>query len=181
MLRLLPSLLLLAGLAVAQGRGGGDMWSRVSRYDTNGDGKISAEEFTGPERFFERMDSDKDGFVTKEEVAKMRGRRGGPGRGQSRGQGPDTDAILKQIDSDKNGKVSDKEWTAYFKTMDENGDGQLDDGELRAALTGRKYNDTAPKVGAPAPPIKAISRETNKSVELNRFAKPTVIVFGSWT
>ena len=65
--------------------------------------------------------------------------------------------------------------------MDENGDGQLDDGELRAALTGRKYNDTAPKVGAPAPPIKAISRETNKSVELNRFAKPTVIVFGSWT
>ena len=180
MLRLLTSLLLLAGLAVAQGRGGGDMWSRVSRYDTNGDGKISAEEFTGPERFFERMDGDKDGFVTKEEVAKMRGRgRGGPGRGRS--GGPDTDAILKTIDSDKNGKVSKTEWAAYFKTMDENGDGQLDDGELRAALTGRKYNDTAPKVGAPAPPIKAVSRETNKSVELNRFAKPTVIVFGSWT
>lgn len=41
-------------------------------YDKNADGKLAREEL--PERmqsFFDRLDADKDGFLTKEEIAKM--------------------------------------------------------------------------------------------------------------
>ena len=72
-------LLLCAGFAHAQGRGGGDMWARMSRMDEDGDGKVSADEFRGPERLYTRLDADKDGYVTKQETAKMR--RGGRGAG----------------------------------------------------------------------------------------------------
>lgn len=46
--------------------------ARLMEYDKNGDGKLAREEV--PERmqnFFERLDADKDGFLTKEELAKM--------------------------------------------------------------------------------------------------------------
>ena len=88
---------------------------------------------------------------------------------------------MKAVDSDKDGKVSEAEWDAYFKKMDENGDGHLDAGELRAAMMGRSYDDRAPKVGSPAPKVSAVRRADGKTVELTRFAKPTVLVFGSWT
>ena len=66
------------------------------RLDTNGDGKISKEEFTKSleqrgagrglgeklgqlaQRLFERLDSDKDGYLTKEELSKLR--EGGKGK-----------------------------------------------------------------------------------------------------
>jgi hypothetical protein len=46
--------------------------ARLMEYDKNGDGKLAREEL--PERmqsFFERLDADKDGFLTKEEIAKL--------------------------------------------------------------------------------------------------------------
>jgi len=65
--------------------------------------------------------------------------------------------------------------------MDENGDGQLDEGEMRAAMAGGSYNDSAPKVGAPAPKVSVTRQADGAKVELSRFKKPTVLVFGSWT
>ena len=41
------------------------------RMDENKDGKISKEEFRGPEDRFAAADADKDGFLTKEEFEKM--------------------------------------------------------------------------------------------------------------
>lgn len=42
----------------------------LSRSDTNGDGKVSRDEFRGPPAIFERLDANADGAVTREEHGK---------------------------------------------------------------------------------------------------------------
>jgi len=171
LLPLLP-LILFSGLAAAQGF---DPWERIKQYDADGDGKITKQEFQGPERFWDRLDANGDGELTREEVGKMRRR----GRGENqRGGG---NGLMRAADTDRDGKVSKAEWDAYFKKMDENGDGQLDEGEMRAAMAGGSYNDSAPKVGAPAPKVSVTRQADGAKVELSRLKKPTVLVFGSWT
>jgi Ca2+-binding EF-hand superfamily protein len=165
-------LLLFASAVLAQGR---DMWERMARFDKNNDGKITREEFGGADQMFDRLDSDHDGSVTKKEIEARRGRRG-------RRSGDDsTESIRKKSDTDKDGRVSEKEWKAIFKMADENGDGHLDDSELRAALSGRAYIDAAPKLGAAAPTIKVTRAADGKLVTLTIAKKPLVLVFGSWT
>ena len=51
----------------------------------------------------------------------------------------------------------------------------------RAALSGRAYNDTAPKIGTTAPAVKATDAKTRAEVDLGRIRRTTVLVFGSWT
>lgn len=62
--------------ADAQRRGGervrGDrMKAMIEDSDKNGDGRISRAEFTGPERMFDRVDSDGDGILSSEELEAM--------------------------------------------------------------------------------------------------------------
>lgn len=70
-----------------------EMLNRMMQFDRNGDGKLGKEEF--PERMqpmFARADTDKDGFVTRDELQKVMkdepGDRGprGPQRGDGRGR-----------------------------------------------------------------------------------------------
>ena len=52
--------------------------------DTDGDGKLTKEEAADlPQSFFDRLDSDRDGSLSTEEVNALRSRGGGggPGRG----------------------------------------------------------------------------------------------------
>ncbi len=73
------------------GRGGMNpqqMVQRMFQNDKNSDGKLSRNEVNGRLlSFFDRMDADQDGFVTREEAqARMSAGRGGQSRGgQSRG------------------------------------------------------------------------------------------------
>jgi len=75
-------------LAKGPGYGGGRGAKMFDRYDTDGDGKVTFEEFQSSQHErFERMDLDGDGAVTQDEAReakqKMRAGRRGGGRGQT--------------------------------------------------------------------------------------------------
>ena len=78
------------------GQGGGRGGMNPMQFDADKDGKVSREEAPEPMRnFFDRMDSNSDGFIDAEEVASMRrrfsegGGQGGPGgSGGPGGGGP---------------------------------------------------------------------------------------------
>ena len=103
---------MIAGVALAaddkkaddagKGKGKGDPAARAERMmkqlDTDKDGKISKEEFLAspmakkakgkggdPEKNFDRLDANKDGFLTKDELGKM-------GKGKGKGKGKPEDA-----------------------------------------------------------------------------------------
>lgn len=57
----------------------------ISRWDANGDGKVSKEEFTGKRRPFSSFDADNDGFATREELQAAFGGGGTSGGGTSGG------------------------------------------------------------------------------------------------
>jgi Ca2+-binding EF-hand superfamily protein len=171
-MRFLLPLLCASGLVLAQG-GIGDPWERIRRYDTDGDGRISREEFTGPERSFNRFDTDRDGFVTETEVRRLRGGRQGR-------LGPAAGAV-RLFDTDGDGRVTAEEWEAFFATADRNEDGVLQAAELSAAMSGRARKDDAPKLGDKAPKVKAKSLKEGRYVDLSKPKRTTVLVFGSWT
>lgn len=190
--------LLISASASAQ-QGGEGRWTRMSQWDKNGDQKISADEFPGPQEFFSRMDSDGDGFVTRQESQQVPlpgvigqdnqnrnnfrrgsgfGGRGGFGRG---GRGGSSSSLMEKADTNKDQSLSVKEWTDFFKAIDDNGDDFLQNEELRAALEGRSYNDRAPQVGDPAPKVQAKRLSDNQEVNLTQLRRPTVLIFGSYT
>lgn len=172
MSRLIALLIVLlgAGAVFAQGR---DPWARLQRMDADEDGKVSRAEFSGPDRLWDRLDGDGDGFVTKTEAKAMR--RGGRERGGGASE------MTRRFDANGDGKVSEAEWSAFFEKADDNGDGILDQEEMAAALGGRRYNDSAPNVGDAAPKVKAKDAASGREIDLGAPVRPTVLVFGSWT
>jgi HlyD family secretion protein len=57
----------------------------ISRFDKDGDGKISKSEFTGPEGMFSQFDKNGDGYISKDEAPKAGARPAGA-QGNSQGQ-----------------------------------------------------------------------------------------------
>jgi Ca2+-binding EF-hand superfamily protein len=126
-------LTLAAGLALSA-QPPADMTETLFSYDKNKDGKLTREEL--PERMqgiLERADADRDGFLTREEVQKATAGMGG-GRG-----GMMMNPLLRALDTDQDGKLSAAEIAAApaaLKTLDKNGDGMLDQEELRPPMRG---------------------------------------------
>jgi Ca2+-binding EF-hand superfamily protein len=127
----------------------------LKRADTNTDGKISKEEMGAITKGdvagrFDRMDTDKDGYIDSTELSKLDDmrkhysevmrRRGGPGEGkrpggpgEGFGRGPRPEEAFKQMDADQNGEVTKEEFTTFaqkevesrFTRLDEDKNGKV--------------------------------------------------------
>jgi hypothetical protein len=76
---------------------------RLMEMDTNADGRISRDEFTGPPMVFDRLDHNRDGHLDREDRRLARERRGRPGpdsplgrRGRERLGNPAIDRFLEE-------------------------------------------------------------------------------------
>ena len=139
-----------------RGEGGGEapvnnseeLVQTLMAFDKNHDGKISRDEL--PERMqgmLDRGDTNKDGFLTPDEIRKMATAQSGPsgsaegeGRGEGRsegrggGRGMRMDPVFTALDTDHDGVISASEIAhaaESLKTLDRNGDGQLTEDEVR--------------------------------------------------
>jgi len=115
----------------AGGSSGRDMFQRM---DTNGDGKVSADEHAaGARRMFETMDANHDGRVTAREMDAAHEQVTG-----QKAKRTDLSAAdkIKAIDTDGDGAVSAEEHEAgskiMFEKMDSDGDGSLTRSEMDA-------------------------------------------------
>jgi Ca2+-binding EF-hand superfamily protein len=113
-------MLLRARDSAASGQAG-----RFAAMDKDGDGKVSRQEFQGPAPMFDRVDADKDGFITKAEVAAFRPGPGTPAQLAQR---------IKSMDKNGDGKTTREEFTGFgpnFERADTNKDGVVDADELK--------------------------------------------------
>lgn len=147
-----------------EGRGDGDeppaaapsadeLTATLMAFDANHDGKLEKDEL--PERMqgmFERGDTNYDGVLTRDEIAKLaeanrqqagggEGRGGGRGFGGGEGRGPGQfDLAFNALDTDHNGEISSDEIdqaATSLKTLDKNGDGQIENDEVTPSFGGR--------------------------------------------
>lgn len=102
-------------------------WQRMlERFDADGDGRISREEWQGPDERFDRLDANNDGFITEDEVVRAAAR-----DDQQRPQRPDpAQTLIRLMDTNGDGRISEQEWADFFTKADENEDGFLTHAEL---------------------------------------------------
>ena len=104
----------------------------ISRLDTDKDGKISKEEAKGPLlKNFARVDADTDGFISLEELKVAAALR------RDRSRRPNPEEVISRLDADKDGKISKEEAKGLllknFARVDANNDGLISLEELKVA------------------------------------------------
>jgi Ca2+-binding EF-hand superfamily protein len=116
----------------------------IKMMDSNKDGKLSVKEVKGPLKDdFSKIDTNKDGFITKAELDKAPKPNGKGGKQQGQQQSnsekkePNMEELIKMMDSNKDGKLSKEEVKGPlekdFAKIDTNKDGFLTKVELEKA------------------------------------------------
>ena len=128
----------------------------LERWDANGDGKITKDEFQGRQAMFTRLDADADGAITKEELQAVQGRQGGaqPGAWQGRRGDPAErwKGMLERWDANNDLQLSREEFGGpeqAFNALDVNGDG---------TITAEEYNQAAGQQRERANPAASLIR-----------------------
>jgi len=108
--------------------------AKMHKIDVDGDGKISREEaskYKGVAKVFDRVDTNKDGYLAKDEMQLQQAKR--------------TEIKLKAIDGNNDGRISRAEADATapklaknFDKLDTNKDGFIDKQEMAAARQHRQ-------------------------------------------
>jgi len=128
--------------------------------DTDDDGELSPKEIANAAKSLLKLDRNKDGILTEDEVRPPPpggGRRGGPGGPPPpRGGGADAKAMVESVmkfDKDGDGKVSAKELPARMARMleegDANKDGSLEKFEVEALSRRQPPRRQGPPAGGP--------------------------------
>jgi hypothetical protein len=199
--------------AIAKGSdmGPGDGWFHPSqgrydwkwlaaRYDKNGDGKITEEEFAGPAELFERLDRDRDGKIT---AADFDWTDRSPYLQQLR----TSSGLLRALGADAGGKITPEDWEKTFRRLAK-GKGFVTPEDLRdlmyppqEPMRGAPSGDPSalvllkglvdgdlgspfegPKVGQKAPDFRLKTHDGAREIGLSDLrGKPVVLVFGSFT
>ncbi len=171
----------------------------AARHGIPPSGRISRREFRGPADLFDRLDRDGDGVLTRADFDWS-------DRSPFLRQQGLARQVFRQFDTDSNGRISQREWQAFFARAAKDKD-HLTADDLRAALfppspppsgadgpspvvlcVGLLEGELGsvwegPKVGQPAPDFALPRQDGRGRFHLSglRGRKPVVLVFGSFT
>jgi Ca2+-binding EF-hand superfamily protein len=119
--------------------------------DTDGDGRLSAEELRNAIKLLEKLDKNKDGYIDRFELEQAMGGRPTPPAGPP-AERPEVNRLVErafeEMDRNKDGKISKDEARGpiaeNFDRIDTNKDGFIDREELRQAALRRMMGPGAP-------------------------------------
>ena len=194
--------------------GAGDGWFKASQtrfgyewltrnFDSNKDGGVTKEEWTGPSELFDRLDRDRNGVVKRDDFDWTDSSAYLRSLGQATG-------VFYKIDPSSNGRISKKEWESFFARAAK-GKEYLTPEDIRDSLFAaapaapanakREMGPTpailmkgflagelgspfeGPKIGDVAPDFTLKFHNSDETLNFNRFRgkRPAVLVFGSFT
>ncbi|HUG89305.1 MAG TPA: hypothetical protein VML55_00630 [Planctomycetaceae bacterium] len=170
-------------------------WLR-SRYDADGDGAITAEEFSGPEGFFDRLDRDRSGRIEQDDFDWSDSSPYMRQLSQAR-------QLFGRLDESSDGRIDRDEWLAAFDRLGggdvistpeslhallfpPRGSGERPSADLLLAglVSGEiGSHQPGPAVGDPGPDFELRTHDGQQVIRLTEFRdqKPAVLIFGSFT